>query len=41
MAWEESRDAVQMCRDGISKAKVKLDLARDTKSNKEFYVYTC
>ena len=43
MAWEEYRNAVQMCRDGIRKAKawMELRLAKDAKNNKkEFYRYS-
>lgn len=42
MVWEEHRDAVQMCRDGISKSKAQMELilARDPKNNRrEFYRY--
>ena len=41
-AWEEYRDAVQMCRDGIRKAKARMEpsLVRDAKNNKKgFYRY--
>ncbi|KAK4818026.1 hypothetical protein QYF61_004150 [Mycteria americana] len=40
--WEEYRDTAQMCRDGVRKAKVQLELnlARDAKNNKKgFYRY--
>lgn len=40
MAWEEYKDAVQMCRGGIRKAKAQLELSlsRDVKNNKKgFY----
>ncbi|KAJ7396532.1 hypothetical protein BTVI_144293 [Pitangus sulphuratus] len=40
MTWEEYRDEVQLCRDGVrkAKAKLKLNLARDpTSSRKGFY----
>ncbi|KFW06482.1 hypothetical protein N327_08664, partial [Fulmarus glacialis] len=42
VSWEEYRDAAQLCRDQIRKAKVRmeLNLARDTKNNKKgFYRY--
>ena len=42
MAWEEYMDAVQMCGDGIGKAKVQmeLNLVRDVKNNeKGFFRY--
>jgi len=41
VAWEEYRDAVWMCRDGIRKAKAQMDLnlARDVKNKKGFYRY--
>jgi len=34
VSWEEYRDAAQLCRDGIRKAKVwlELNLARDAKN---------
>ena len=37
VAWEEYRDAVQMCRDGIRKAKAQMEMnsARDAKNNKK------
>jgi len=40
-AWGEYRDAAQLCRDGVGKAKVwlELNLARDAKNNKGFYRY--
>lgn len=36
VAWEEYRDAIRMCRDGIRKAKawLELHLARDVKTNR-------
>lgn len=36
MSWEEYRDAIQTCRDGIRKAKaeMELNLVRDVKNNK-------
>ena len=36
VVWEEYRDTVRMCRDGIRKAKtwVELSLARDEKTKK-------
>jgi len=40
VSWEEYRYAAPLCRDGVRKAKVRLDLklARDTKNNnKGFY----
>jgi len=39
VAWEEFRDAVWTCRDGIRKAKeqMELNLARDVKNKKRFY----
>ena len=40
---EEYRDTVQLCRDGVRKAKahLELNLARDVKHNKKgFYSYT-
>lgn len=38
--WEEYRNTVWMCRDGIRKAKAQMTLARDAKNNKEgFYRY--
>ena len=39
---EEYRNAVQMCRDGISiaQALTELNLAWDAKNNKRFYRYT-
>jgi len=38
-SWEEHRDAAWLCRDGVRKAKVQLEmnLARDTMSDKGFY----
>lgn len=42
LAWEEYRSAVGMCRDGLSKAKVQmeLNLTRNVKSNKKgFFRY--
>ncbi|KGL92594.1 hypothetical protein N301_15996, partial [Charadrius vociferus] len=41
VSWEEYRDAAQLCRDGVRKAKVQLELnlASDTKNNKGFYGY--
>lgn len=35
VSWEEYRDAVQMCRDGIRKdrAQLELNLSRDAKNN--------
>ena len=37
MAWEEYRDAVRVCRDGIRKAtaRMELSLARDAKNNRK------
>jgi len=42
VAWEKHRDAVWMCRDGIRKAKARMELslARDAKNNRKgFYRY--
>ena len=42
VSWEEYREAAQMCRDEIRKAKAQLELnlARDAKNNKKgFYTY--
>jgi len=42
VSWEEYRDTAQLCRDGIRKAKVQLELnlAKDAKKNrKSFYRY--
>ncbi|KFV48258.1 hypothetical protein N328_03880, partial [Gavia stellata] len=42
VSWEEYRDAAQLCRDGVRKAKAQLELnlARDAKNNKKsFYRY--
>ncbi|KFQ81143.1 hypothetical protein N335_03187, partial [Phaethon lepturus] len=42
VSWEEYRDAARLCRDGVRKDKVKLELnlARDAKNNKKgFYRY--
>ncbi|KFZ45983.1 hypothetical protein N321_04792, partial [Antrostomus carolinensis] len=41
VAWEEYRDVVQMCRDGIRKAKAQMELilARDVKNSKDFFRY--
>ncbi|KFQ75511.1 hypothetical protein N337_12410, partial [Phoenicopterus ruber ruber] len=41
VSWEEYRDAAQLCRDGVRKAKawLALNLARDAKNNKGFYRY--
>ena len=42
VSWEEYRDAAQLCRDGVKKAKAQLELnwARDAKNNKKgFYRY--
>ena len=42
MGWEEYRDAVWMCRDGVrnAKAQMELNLARDLKNNKRgFFRY--
>ena len=41
MFWEEYRDAVQMFRDGVRKANVRmeLNLVRDVKKNKGFFRY--
>ncbi|PKU47396.1 hypothetical protein llap_2298 [Limosa lapponica baueri] len=42
VSWEEYRDIAWLCRDGVRKAKVQLELnlARDTKNNeKGFYRY--
>ncbi|KAK4830538.1 hypothetical protein QYF61_011676 [Mycteria americana] len=42
VSWEEYRDAARLCRDGVRKAKVQmeLNLARDAKNNKKgFYRY--
>ncbi|KFQ55458.1 hypothetical protein N334_10646, partial [Pelecanus crispus] len=41
-AWEEYREAAQLCREGVRKAKARLELnvARDVKNNKKgFYRY--
>jgi len=37
ISWEEYRDAAQLCRDGVRKAKAQLELnlARDAKYNKK------
>lgn len=37
LAWGDYRDGIQICRDGIRKAKaqMKLKLARDVKNNKK------
>jgi len=43
VAWEEYRDAVQICTDGIRKVKVQmeLNLMRNVKNNKKgFFRYT-
>ncbi|PKU43628.1 hypothetical protein llap_6060 [Limosa lapponica baueri] len=39
VSWEEYRDAAQLCKDDVRKAKAQLELklARDTKNNKGFY----
>jgi len=41
VTWEKYRDAAWLCRDGIGKAKARmeLNLARDAKNNKGFYRY--
>lgn len=42
VSWEEHKDAAQMCRDGIRKAKVQLELhlSRNVKNGKMgFYRY--
>ncbi|KFP99488.1 hypothetical protein N329_04107, partial [Haliaeetus albicilla] len=42
VSWEDYRDATQLCRDGVRKAKAQpeLNLARDAKNNKKgFYRY--
>jgi len=42
VSWEEYTDAAQLCRDGVRRAKVRLqlNLASDTKNNKKgFYRY--
>ncbi|KFQ86553.1 hypothetical protein N337_12956, partial [Phoenicopterus ruber ruber] len=42
VSWEEYRDAARLCRDEVRKAKARLELnlARDTKNNKKaFYRY--
>lgn len=41
VAWEEYRNALQICRDGIVKAKaqIELPLMGDGKINKGFYMY--
>jgi len=42
VSWEEYRDAAQLCRGGVRKAKVqmRLNLARDAKDSKKgFYRY--
>lgn len=42
ISWAESRDAIWLCRDGIRKVKlqVELNLAGDSKNNKKgFYRY--
>ena len=42
VSWEKYRDAGQLCRDGVTRAKVQLELnlARDAKNNKKgFYRY--
>ncbi|KAK4813527.1 LOW QUALITY PROTEIN: hypothetical protein QYF61_009253 [Mycteria americana] len=42
VSWEEYRDAAQLCRDGVGKAKAQLELnmARDAKNTKKgFYRY--
>ena len=44
MAWEEQKNAIWTCRNGIKKAKaqIELNLVRDVKNNmKGFYGYTC
>lgn len=40
-SWEENRDVAQLHKNGVRKAKVQieLNLARDTKHNKDFYKY--
>lgn len=39
VAWQEYRDAVQTCKDGISKTKaqIELNLAGDVKNNRKVY----
>jgi len=39
VSWEEYKDAARLCRDGVRKSKVRLELnlARDTKNNTGFY----
>jgi len=40
VSWEEYRDAARLCRDGVWRARVQLELnvARDAKNNKKgFY----
>ena len=42
VSWKEYRDAAQLCRDGVRKIKVwmELNLARDAKNSKKgFYKY--
>ena len=42
VSWEEYRDTARLCRDGVRKAKARLELnlARDAKNNKKgFYRY--
>lgn len=41
VSWEECRDIAWLYRDGVGNAKawLELNLARDTKSNKDFYRY--
>lgn len=34
-AWEESRDEIWLCREGVRKAKLELNLARDTRNNRK------
>lgn len=44
MTQEEYRNTVQLCRDGLRKAKIhlELNLAKDVKGNRKgFYKYTC
>jgi len=40
-SWEEYKEAAQLCRDGVRKAKAQLELnlARDAKNKKDFYRY--
>jgi len=42
VSWEEYREAAQLCRDGVRKARVwlELNLARDAKNNKQGF-YSC